>query len=374
LFMAFQNIGTVLFRKQMNFRRDFALQIAQKLAVMAISIPLAFLLRSYWALVAGMVAGRVVGVAVSYGFLPYRPRLCLKAWRGLLDFSKWMQINGILIYVRDRGYVLVMGRLLDAPSVGLFTLADEIASLPSTTLVAPLNRAVFPGFVRVSNDAAKLRESYRSMLGLIALIALPAAVGLAAVSALVVPVVLGSQWHATIPLLTLLALAGASRILTASTVSVHYATAQPHLQTLTTGIQAFTLIPMVMLGVLQNGVIGAAWAYLLHSLLVFIPVAYWFLLRRTSIRLTDAWEPLWRPIIAAAVMFAVVKPIANAWATPEAVLALRRLLLVVTGGALLYVTTAALLWWLSGRPAGAERVVLNRAGPLLRGLLGRSSS
>ncbi len=102
-FLAFQNIGTVQFRRQLNFKRDFALQVAQKVAMLAVTIPLAFSLRSYWALVAGMVAGNVAAVVVSYGFLPYRPRFCLRSWRELFGFSKWLQVNSMLRYVRDRG-------------------------------------------------------------------------------------------------------------------------------------------------------------------------------------------------------------------------------------------------------------------------------
>ena len=363
---SFQNIGIVLFRKELNFRRDFALQIAQKAATLAVSIPLVFALRSYWALVASMVAGRFISVVISYGFLPYRPRLCLRSWRELFGFSKWLQVNGTLSYVRDRGYVLIVGRMLDAPSVGLFSMADEIASLPSSTLVAPLNRAVFPGFARISNQTSRLRDSYRSMLGLVALLAVPAAVGIAAVAPLAVPVMLGPNWQAAVPLLSLLALAGATRTLTASTVSIQYATGQPQLQTYTTGLQALTLVPMVVAGVMKMGVVGAAWAYLLHSLLVFMPISYWFLLRRTPIQFSDVWQPLWRPLAAATVMFVAIRPVAAAWAVPGTLEALPRLILMVGLGVLAYAAGIMLLWWASGLPDGPERTVVRRGRRLVR--------
>ena len=361
--LSFQNIGTVQFRKQLDFRRDFSLQIAQKISALAVTIPFAFALRSYWALIAGMVAGNLAAAAVSYLLLPYRPRLCLRSWRELLSFSKWLQLTGMMTYLRDQGYILVMGRLVDVRAVGLFSLANEIATMPSTTLVAPLNRAVFPGFARLSHDAVQLRDSYKSMLGLVALVALPAAVGVAAVATLIVPVALGPQWQASAPLVTLLALAGATRSLTASTVSLQYATGQPQLQTLTVGIQAFTLLPLVAGGVLNFGVYGAACAYLLHSVLVFLPVSYWILLRHTPIRFSDAAEPVWRPLLASALMFAITKPIADAWTVPNAWVALPRLVALATLGALIYAVGIAILWWLSGRPEGTEKALLRYAHP-----------
>jgi lipopolysaccharide exporter len=369
--LAFQNIGTVKFRKQLNFSRDFSLQVAQKIAMLAVTIPLAFAMRSYWALVAGMVAGNVAAVGVSYLFLPYRPRFCLGSWRELFSYSKWLQVNSVFRYLRDRGSTIVMGRLLDAPAVGIFSLANEIASLPATALVQPLNRAMLPGYVRLSSDAERLRDGYKSILGLIALVTVPATVGVASVAALIVPVALGTKWQATVPLLTLLALSGTSRSLTASTVSVHYATGQPHQQTLTTGIQAFTLLPLVAFAINYHGLIGAAWAYFLHSALVFMPICYWILLRTTPIRLSDLWDPLWRPLVAAAAMFAAIWPLAQAWASPEALVALPRLLLLVGAGALLYLGSVALLWRVSGRPEGAETALLRRLGPKLQRLLPR---
>jgi lipopolysaccharide exporter len=111
--------------------------------MLAVTIPLAFALRSYWALVAGMVAGNVAAVLVSYLFPSLPPKVLPGSW-GVVGFSKWLQVNSILQYVRDKGAVLVLGRLLDASAVGVFSLAREIASIPSSTLVAPLNRAGFP--------------------------------------------------------------------------------------------------------------------------------------------------------------------------------------------------------------------------------------
>ena len=125
----------------------------------AVAIPLAFALRSYWALVGGIVAGNIAAVVVSYALLPYRPRFCLKSWRPLFGFSKWIQVSSMLRYVRDRGFVLVMGRVLDAGAIGLFSMAKEIGGAANQALIAPINRAVFPGYSRLSHDAERLRHA-----------------------------------------------------------------------------------------------------------------------------------------------------------------------------------------------------------------------
>ena len=65
-------------------------------------------------------------------------------------------------------------------------------------------------------------------------------------------------------------------------------------------------------------------------------------------------------------MFAVVHPLARAWALPDSLTALPRLLLLAALGVVVYICAVALLWWAGGRTNGAERVVLNRVLPLLK--------
>src|SRR6185312_6827363 len=71
----FENIGVVEFRKSMNFRREFLYLISKRLSTVAATIVLAFLLRSYWAMVFATLIGRLSGVGLSYVLHPFRPRL-----------------------------------------------------------------------------------------------------------------------------------------------------------------------------------------------------------------------------------------------------------------------------------------------------------
>src|SRR5688572_20549067 len=70
----FENIGVVAFRKDLDFRKEFVLRIVQKVCAVFITLPLAFTLRSYWALVIGQVSASFLSVLISYHVHPYRPR------------------------------------------------------------------------------------------------------------------------------------------------------------------------------------------------------------------------------------------------------------------------------------------------------------
>src|SRR5262245_18204541 len=65
---AFENIGVVEFRRELSLYREFQFLLVKRVAVFAVTVSAAFATRSYWALVAGILAGSLAGVALSYLF------------------------------------------------------------------------------------------------------------------------------------------------------------------------------------------------------------------------------------------------------------------------------------------------------------------
>jgi len=156
-----------------------------------------------------IVTSRVAEVVLSYVLHSYRPRFHLSNWRELVWFSKWVYLSNSLVFLSQRGPEFLIGKICGPGSVGLFSVGYDIALLPTSEMVAPINRAVFPGYVKMSKDAEQLREGYLNVIGIIALIALPTAVGIAATADVLVPLILGNKWLETIPIVKVLAFAGA---------------------------------------------------------------------------------------------------------------------------------------------------------------------
>jgi len=57
---AFTNVGLVQFRKELDFNKEFYYIFQRRVVTFLITISAAYLLRSYWALLLGMTAGRIV--------------------------------------------------------------------------------------------------------------------------------------------------------------------------------------------------------------------------------------------------------------------------------------------------------------------------
>jgi len=362
------NTGTVDFRRNLDFRWEFITQVVPKVGGVIITIPLAFWLKDYRALIAGMILTSVMAFSLSYIVHPHRPRPCLRGARELFRFSRWLLFNNLLTFLRTRGATFIIGRMMGSASLGIYGLAYEVANMPTTEMVAPINRVLGPTYVKVHENPDLLRSTFTATFGLIAILIFPASIGLAAVADPLVRVVLGDKWLATIPVMTILALSGAGNLLQTNTGSVHTAIGQPRYITLTGFIHVLTLLPAIVLGTLWQGLIGAAWAYLLHTWIIGIWTTYAILFRTTVIRREDVIRGCWRPVLASTAMYAAVAGYLMLFAGHHAfAMSLLALFSASALGAGIYVVVLLLLWNAAGRPEGSETAILRR----LRGATSR---
>ena len=73
-----ENIGVVAFRKDLDFRKEFLSLAGKKLIAFSVTVPFAFALHSYWALVIGTVVSRAAGVTLRCGATRINTRL--RSW------------------------------------------------------------------------------------------------------------------------------------------------------------------------------------------------------------------------------------------------------------------------------------------------------
>jgi lipopolysaccharide exporter len=357
-----QNIGVVAFRIEMRFDKEFQFLLAKKLLSFAVTVPLAFALRSYWALIIGQVVGRAAGTVLSFWMHPYRPRFSLAASKELFSFSKWLFVLNCIGYLKERSADWIIGRIGGPAALGTFNISYELASLPSTELAAPINRAVFPAYAKLaSGDRAVLQREYLSVIGLLLLITVPAVLGLAATAPLLVPVVLGANWLDAVPVLTLLSFFGMTALLQSNASAAFLALGRPDLPTKLFGAQVVLQIALLIALTRPYGVVGAAWAYVITAA-IMIPLSIVFVLRVLDLRVAAFAAVIWRPVFAALAMYFAVREIARRIHDPGSTIGqVDELLICVAAGVVLYVGILGAAWLASGRPAGAESAAIKRA-------------
>jgi lipopolysaccharide exporter len=360
-----ENIGVVAFRKDLRFHSEFAFQISRKLAGFLVTVPLAFWLRSYWALVAGILVSKAAGTVISYFAHPFRPRFSISGASSLFSFSKWLLLSNMLGFLKERSTDFFIGRSQGAATLGIYNVAYELANLPTSELGAPINRALLPGFSRIAQDPAQLRSAYVNAIGVLALFALPAAAGIFAIAEFLVPVVLGPKWSDAVPLIQILGMFGAVQLFHSSMCSVLIATGRPSAVAFGNVVFVSILAALLVALVGRFGATGAALAVV--GAAVLSTPAYLIGIRmHTGIGPSAFLHALARPLIASAAMVAILRAVMPAYSPAMGMQEAAGLLLgAVALGAVVYALAVILLWLAARRPPSVERIVFERARRIL---------
>lgn len=360
---AFQNIGTVQFTRDMRFDRDFILRICQKLSAFAISIGLAFLWHSYWALIAGMVAGSVARLLLSYVMHPFRPRFCVSESRRLLGFSAWLMGGEIITLINQRLEQFLIGGFLSTPLVGIYNLAYEIAGMATGEIVGPAAQALFPGFSQIADDKVRLRDAYERSVQFVVAIGTPLGIGLALVANEFILIVLGPKWtEATLPLQVLSIMFSVSVLAMVST-SLLPAMGRTRDTFFITLVLLIVRVPITTLVVWQFGLVGAIWSRFAFG--VWWAIHYmWAVSKAINFSFIRVFTATWRTYAASAAMTGAVLLVDAALSMPELEkIPISSLVLSLAtkaiAGAVTYTCFHLLCWRIQGRPNGPESQIIN---------------
>ena len=357
LVQGLENIGTIDFRKKLQFDKDFRYNIITQMVAIFVTIGLAIAFRNFYALVLGQLFRSSFRIGLSYVMSDYRPRLSLAKARSIWGFSQWNIINGIAGFLQMRSGPMILGRFASPADIGFYAQASEIADIATTDLVMPLNRVLVPGFAQMADDAERAAAAFVKALSATMMVATPVSIGLALVAPEIVTLWLGDQWGGVIPLMQILALFAVTR--TVSSVCGNMLTVLGFYRfvAITGWIQAVIFVAGAIWAVQQAGVAGIAWVQAGVGLIAALTCMFW-LVQLSQVRLVPLMGALWRPLVASSFMVLAVMGVTETMPLFAPVLMLMVKMMV---GALAYTGSALLFWWLSGRPDGLERLVLAQA-------------
>jgi PST family polysaccharide transporter len=247
----------------------------------------------------------------------YRPGIARGALSLLFRFGFPLAganfVNYILLNV-DYAFV---GHLIGAVALGIYSLAFNVASWPTGLLSGVLNSVSMPAFSRVKYDPDLLRNAMASGLRAISLIVMPMCSLMIALAQPLVLTLYGAKWAASAEVLSILSLYGAI-----STICVLFANMLTSLgkSKFILFVQLFwlgALVPSMVLGVHQNGIVGAAVAHILVIGPLVLPIYLFALKRATGIRLTMLGKAVLPPLLAASAAALAARGAASQFATPS---------------------------------------------------------
>lgn len=308
----FGNIGVVAFQKDLALHKEFVFGLTKRLVGFFVTVVLAFLLRNYWALIGATVVSSIVGVGLSYYMHPYRPRFSLQGRKDLFHFSKWLLLNNLLVSLTHRVPDFVIGKVAGPASLGLYTVAYEISNLPTTELVFPISRAVFPAYSKMAGNLDELRQGFLNVLSIILLVTVPAGIGIIVLAEPFVHVLLGAKWVEAIPLIKVLGVFGILRASGSNIGGVYLALGRPRLQTYQALLFLAVLFPSLLWLTGDYGASGASYAVLMAAA-IQVPVGFGIVMTQIKLNIKPVAAVMWRPIAAGLIMAFAISSLRGSW-------------------------------------------------------------
>lgn len=355
LLTGLENIGVVNFQKEMNFALDFKFRFTKRLISFLITITAAWLLQTYWALVIGTLASSAIGTILSYSMHPMRPKLRLEKVDDIFFTSQWVLLNNIGSFLNHRLHHILVGKTGDTTTMGGYSLANQVAEMPSVELLAPINRVLFPAFSINKENPVELKRLFLLAQGVQSIIAVPASVGLYLVAPEIVQIMLGEKWLFIIPVLQLLALANISSAITTSATQVMFAKGQFKQLTTITWVRALSFL-LLFVSLTPSSSYDIAQLYLASVVIGFFLIIWRAIKALQTVSLTEMAATTFRPVIASAAMYYCVINFTQSFNFGS----LEMLTIKVIAGVSIYSVLLILLWFISGQPDAAEKFMLEK--------------
>lgn len=352
---ALESIRLVDFQINMDFSKVFRYQLVARLAAFPVTLGLAIILRSYWALVFSTLATSCVTVIYSYILAPYRPRLSLRAWRDLFDFSKWAVLGTYLAIIDNYTMTFLLGWLGGARELGVFNVSQQIAALPASEIAAPIRPPLYAAFARLLDNPPELARTFSEGFGFLFLVITPMSLGIFVTAPMIAPLALGPQWTEAPPMIAAVVFYALFDAFGHYPQNIFIVmNRQPRLLALACVFLAIR-VPAAIFGGWVDGALGAVYGMVASAL---FGAVFWFVasLPLVQVQAGAIIRAIWRTTVAGTIMTVTLLALRAIWPVEHAYgpLAIQLLSFSVLGAGL-HTGMLLLLWQWSGAPAGAER-------------------
>lgn len=249
---AFSSIQMALFKRDLDFKTLARVRIVSTLIPLLVTVPLAFWLRSYWALVIGTIIVNLVNAVLLTAFSKWKPRLfySFAKLKEMFSFTVWSMIEAISIWLTNYVDVFIVGTMLSQYYLGLYktssTLVGQIMGLV-TAITTPI---LFSALSRLQNDEKEFQGLFFRFQKLVGLLVIPLGVGIFLFRDFATEIILGDQWGEAAGFIGLWALTSSVTIVLSHYSSeVYRAKGKPKLSVLAQILHIIALWPTVLITV-----------------------------------------------------------------------------------------------------------------------------
>lgn len=208
LVSAFLMIPSALTIRAMLFKWRSIIQMTATILASLSTLVMAYHGFGVWSLVMGQFAAILVNLIGFSLVMPYfkYPSFQFHKIRSLISYSGYVFLSDILYYFYTRADVAIVGKILGASSLGFYTVAYNLATLPMGKISGMLSGIGFAAYAQIKNNPNEVKSKFLMTIEMNSLIFFPILWGISSIADDFIPILLGEKWLPAIIVLQLIPL------------------------------------------------------------------------------------------------------------------------------------------------------------------------
>ena len=184
------------YRRALDFKTLFFIRIITSLIPLVVTVPLAIILRNYWALLIGTFASQLCNAIALTAKSKWKPKFYydFTLFKEMFAFTAWTLLESISIWLTTNIGVFIVGNYLTDYYLGVYKTSMSTVNAYMAIITSALTPVLFSALSRYQNDDENFRKTYYQFQRLTAVLVIPMGIGIYLYRDLVTRILLGSQW------------------------------------------------------------------------------------------------------------------------------------------------------------------------------------
>ena len=249
---SFSSIQMAVYRRKFDFKTLFYIRLISVFIPIFITLPLAFLGWSFWAIIIGNLFVRISNSILLTLKSNWKPKLYYNVThlKEMLSFSIWSLVESISIWLTDWVDSFIIGTSLSQYHVGLYKNSTTMVNSILGIITQATTPVLFASLSRLQTNEAEFNNVFLRFQRIVSVLVLPLGVGIYLFRELATQLLLGEQWTEGSDIIGLWALTGAIMIVYGSFCSeIYRAKGKPKLSFIAQILHLIVLIPVCIISV-----------------------------------------------------------------------------------------------------------------------------
>ena len=196
---AFSSIQMAIFKRKLDFKTLFKVRMVGIVTPLVVTIPLAYITRSFWALVIGMLAREIVNVILFSISCTWKPKLyySFNRLKLMFSFTVWTLIESITIWLTGYVDIFLVSSLLSSHYLGLYRTSMTTVNSILALIASATTPILFSALSRLQDDRKEYAAMFYKYQKMVSVALIPLGTVMYIFRDFVTEILLGNQWMET---------------------------------------------------------------------------------------------------------------------------------------------------------------------------------